>query len=147
MQYWIKVAGTGDNPFDRGDWATRSNDWVREYGPAAMFPKRARVSPGDRFILYAAGSHAYFGEGRIYAVSEVQTELQPSPLERWPWQVEAPILISGPRLEHCPMITDIDVERRSLRRQSHIRLNEAQGRQAEELITNAAARFGALDAL
>ena len=146
MQYWIKVAGTGDNPFDRGDWRRAATSGC---GSTALlrFPRRARVSPGDRFILFAAGSHAYFGEGRIYAVAEVQTGLQPSPRERWPWQVEAPILISGPRLEHCPMITDIDVERRSLRRQSHIRLDEVRGRQAEELITNAAARFGALDAL
>jgi len=45
MQYWIKVAGTGDNPFDRGDWATRSNEWVREYGPAAIPQAGTRV-PG-----------------------------------------------------------------------------------------------------
>jgi hypothetical protein len=53
--------------------------------------------------------------------------------------------IAGPRLEHCPRVTDIDVERSSLRRQSHIHLTERQGRRAEELIARAAERYGGLD--
>jgi hypothetical protein len=147
MGYWLKVAGTGENPFDRGDWAARHQSWRNSHGVAEMFPRRPRVTAGDRLIMYAAGSHLNFREGRIYAVQEVLSEPEPSGNERWRWQVSSRMITPGPRLEHCPTITDIDVERRSVRRQSHIRLTEDQGRRAEELISRAAEQHGGLEPL
>jgi hypothetical protein len=145
MTYWLKIAGTAKEPYDRGDWAPRHQGWRDRYGEAQMFPRRPSVTPGDRLIMYAAGSHLHFREGRIYAVEEVVSEPEPSAHARWPWQVRSRIVAAGPRLEHCPTITDIDVERRSVRRQSHIRLNGDQGQRAEALITRAAEQHGALE--
>jgi hypothetical protein len=54
------------------------------------------------------------------------------------------MLIPGPRLRSCPSIDDIDVALTSVRRQSHIRLTHAQGREAEWLISNYAERTGKL---
>lgn len=75
----------------------------------------------------------------------VSTAPEASPHPRWPWMVRTRSLIAGPRLEHCPTITDIDVERTSLRRQSHIHLTDGQGERAELLIARAAERFGGLE--
>jgi hypothetical protein len=65
-------------------------------------------------------------------------------MERWPWQVQAVMLIPGPRLPSCPTIVDIDVERRSLSQKSHNTLTDEQGRKAERLIAAAAERTGSL---
>lgn len=99
---------------------------------------------GDRLVMYAVGSPGYFEEGRFFAIYEVVSDPEPSPHPRWPWMVMAPLILSGPTLKHCPKITDIDMERRSIRQQSHIHLTPDQGRRAEELIARAAERHGAL---
>jgi hypothetical protein len=142
---WIKVAGTGDSPFDHGDWALRHRSWTREFGPVSMFPRRPRIALGDRLVVYAAGSHSRFGEGRVFSVEEVDSPApEPSPDPRWPWMVRTRVVLAGPRLEHCPRITEIGVERRSLRRHSHIHISDSQERRAEKLIAEAAAQYGAL---
>ena len=66
------------------------------------------------------------------------------PHERWPWIVKTKPLIAGPRFEHCPTITQIDVDRSSLRRQSHISLTDGQGRRAETFLAKAAENHGSL---
>jgi hypothetical protein len=145
MAYWLKVTGTGEEPFDRRDWAVRHESWRRQYGSVSMFPRRPNVKAGHRFVCYAAGSHTVFGEGRIYLVEEVVSDRpEPSPHERWNWMVRTRRLIAGPGLERCPRITEIDVERGSLRRHSHIHLTDEQGINAEKLIAQAAERHGAL---
>ncbi len=142
--FWLKVTGTGETPFLDGDWASRRRGWVREYGPVSMFPRWPRVRDGDVLIDYAAGSYRRFGEGRIYAVSEVVSDPAIGPHERWKVLVETRTLVTGPRLEQCPTIADIGVRRRSLSRHSHIRLSEEQGRRAHELIERAAREHGSL---
>jgi hypothetical protein len=102
-----------------------------------MFPRRPRVYGGDRLVLYAVGSHLRFGEGRIFALEEVVSEEpEPSGHVRWTWQVRTRLLIAGPRLESCPTLADIEVERRSLGRHSHIRLPLYLGRRAERLLAH-----------
>ena len=64
MRYWLKVSGTREDPFD-ADWQARDN------GVRSFFKRRPIISQGDRLVLYAAGSPARFGAGRIYAVVEV----------------------------------------------------------------------------
>ena len=109
-----------------------------------MFPRWPRIAAGDRLVDYAVGSHHAFGEGRIFAVAEVLSDPEPSPHERWPVQVRTLRLLAGPSLGFCPTIADIGVSRRSLGRHSHIRLTSEQGQRAEELIAEAAERFGSL---
>jgi hypothetical protein len=144
MSYWLKINGTGDSPFVDGDWYRRRQRWVGDYGQVSMFPRVPSIEPGDRLIEYAAGSARYFGEGRLFAVSEAVSDPEPSPHERWPVQVRTRTLVAGPRLEYCPSVDDIGVMLRSLGRHSHIRLTEDQGREAEELIAAAAREFGSL---
>ena len=86
-------------------------------------------------MLYAAGSAAAFGAGRLFAIEEVLSEEpEPSGHERWPWRLHTRMLISVPLLSHCPTLDEIGVVARSLGRHSHIRLPDAQGRRAEELM-------------
>jgi hypothetical protein len=72
----------------------------------------------------------------------VLTDPEPSGHPRWGWQVRVRLLIAGPRLEHCPTLAEVEVDRRSLGRHSHIRLRF--GHRAEVLIQRAADRYGAL---
>jgi len=84
---------------------------------------------GDRLIFYAAGSAKAFGEGRVYAVAEVLSDKpEPSQHERWPWLVRSRILSGVPLLSQAPTLSDIGVSPKSVRRQSHIRLSDEQGR-------------------
>ena len=138
------MSGTAANPYDDGDWRRRREAFHREHGEVSMFPRVPSVAAGDRLIDYAVGSYRNFGEGRIFAVSEVLSDPEPSQSERWPVQVRTRTLIAGPRLEYCPSIDEIGVMRRSLGRHSHIRLSDDQGRAAEELIAATAAEFGSL---
>jgi hypothetical protein len=144
LRYWLKLNGTGNRPYLKGDWAARRAPWVREHGEVSMFPRVPRIAAGDRLVEYAVGSHREFGEGRIFAVAEVLSDPEPSPHERWPVQVRTRTLIAGPALGYCPTITDIGVMRRSLGRHSHIRLTREQGEHATELIAEAAEQFGSL---
>lgn len=63
---------------------------------------------------------------------------------RRPWQVRSRMLVPGPRLPSCATIDDIDVTQTSLRRQSHISLDENRGSEAERLIARAAERAGSV---
>jgi hypothetical protein len=54
------------------------------------------------------------------------------------------MLVPGPRLPSCPTIDDIDVAHTSLKRQSHISLDEDRGKEAERLIARAAKRAGSV---
>jgi hypothetical protein len=111
-----------------------------------MFPRRPSVDVGDRMVLYAVGSAGQFRTGRIYAVLGVTSKPEPSPHDRWPWQVQTEMLIPGPRLPGCPSIDDIDVQPRSLSRHSHIAITDEQGREAERLIARAAEKAGSVGA-
>jgi hypothetical protein len=144
VRYWLKLNGTGDRPYTTGDWAARRAPWVLEHGEVSMFPRVPRIEAGDRLVEYAVGSHHEFGEGRIFAVSDVISDPGPSPHHRWPVQVRTRTLIAGPALGFCPTIADIGVMRRSLGRHSHIRLTQKQGERAEQLIAETAEQFGSL---
>ena len=143
MDYWIKSAGTADDPVP-ANWYSWGRNSLGGFGDPTMFSRRPAVRQDDRLVFYAVGSAARFKVGRIFAVVEVSSEPEPSGHERWPWQVFSRMLVPGPRLPTCPSIDDIDVALTSLRRQSHISLTDDQGREAERLIDNAAQRAGTL---
>jgi hypothetical protein len=95
-------------------------------------------------VVYAAGSGAVYGEGRIFAIQEVvSAEPEPSGHERWKWQHTVRTLVSVPRLSHAPTLWQIGVAARSLSQHSHISLTEEQGERAEALIRRYAAEFAA----
>jgi hypothetical protein len=142
-RYWIKNAGTVDEPVP-ADWYRWGKNPEGAFGDPNLFSRRPTVEPGDRLVFYAVGSAAQFKTGRIFAVVEVTSEPEPSGHDRWPWQVRSRMLVPGPRLPNCPTIDDIDVAQTSLRRQSHISLDEARGKEAERLIARAAERAGSV---
>jgi hypothetical protein len=133
-KWWIKVAGSSQRPFTRDDWEPLSE--------RSLFPRRPSIRGGDRLVVYAAGSGAVYGEGRIFAVQEVVSDVpEPSGHERWKWQLHVRELVSVPRLSHAPTLWQIGVAARSLSQHSHIALTPEQGRTAEELIRRYAAEF------
>jgi hypothetical protein len=134
-RYWLKVAGTAARPFVQDRWRVRYGAWRAEHGNGSLFPRRPAIRRGDRLVVYAAGSAAAFGEGRLFAVEEVVSdEPEPSGHERWPWRLRTRELASVPLLSHAATLSEIGVTPRSLGRHSHIRLADEQGRRAEELI-------------
>lgn len=133
MRYWIAVAGTAQRPVEN-HWRSRQARWEGNQGNVHMFRSRPRIRVGDRLVMYASGSPGRFGAGRFFAVREVVSEPQPSGHERWPWKLSVREIVGGPELERCPTLEQIDVEAKSVRRQSHIRLDESAGVFAEELL-------------
>jgi hypothetical protein len=142
MQYWLKVGGTGAAPITDPDWYAVSRRWGEKHGHFSGFAKRPSVEPGDRFVLYAAGSGRVFGAPRVYAVEEVLSEPQPSGHDRWNWGVQTRLAVPGPLLTRAPTLHQIGVAPKSVRSHSHIRLSAEQGRQAEQAIRRAAERYG-----
>lgn len=146
MAYWLKVAGNSQEPFVHDDWQSRHRQWRETYGEIAAFPanrRPSRMRRGDRLVHYAAGSAERFREGRVYGVWEVlSSRPEPSPHERWPWMVRTRFLVGAPLLSVAPTLSQIGVDSKSVRRQSHIQLTREQGRRAEELISRAAGKGG-----
>ena len=135
MGYWVKVAGTGEEPFTEARRRARMERFERDGRLPSLFPRRPRIARGDRLVVYASGSAAEYGEGRIFAVEEVLShEPEPSGRERWTWMVETRILLVAPSLAAAPAIREIGVSPKSLRQHSHIRLDTEKGYRAEELI-------------
>lgn len=135
MRWWIKVAGTGAEPFDEDDWRPRRERFARDHGPGSYFPRRPSIRRGDRLVVYAAGSAARFGEGRLFAIEEVVSEEpEPSGHPRWPWRLATCELLSVPLLHMAPSLREIGVIPRSLSQHSHIRLRHDQGERAQALM-------------
>ena len=127
MPYWLKVSGTREDPLG-------ANWQASDKGVRSFFKQRPTIRRGDRLVLYAAGSPQRFGAGRIYAVVEVSDEPRQSRDKRWPWEASTVLVVAGPLLNACPTLADIEVDPKSVRRQSHIHLSDEQGVQAEELL-------------
>lgn len=139
MRYWIAVAGTLDRPLEN-HWQSRHAVWEGNRGNVQMFSSKPRIRVADRLVMYACGSPKRFGAGRFFAVREVVSDPQPSGHERWPWKLSVREVIGGPELERCPTIGELGVAAKSLRRQSHIHLDESAGVLAEELLERARTR-------
>jgi hypothetical protein len=115
VQVFLKAHGTGEHPLPER--------WLEdERGPRRLrrtgFPRRPRMVPGDRLILYASGWRVIFG------ISEVASEpLRPADApQRWPWAVDLEPLVVVPSLADAPPVEAIGVPPRSMSQHSHIRL-------------------------
>lgn len=144
MAYWLKLAGSADDPFVENDVRPRDEAWREVYGDISAFPhnKRPRIMKGDVLIVHAVGSAAKFGEGRIFAVDEVLSgEPEPSGHDRWGWSLPVRRIATAPFLSAAPTLSDIGVEPKSLAQQSHIKLRYDQGSHGEFLIRAEAERI------
>ena len=115
---FLKAHGTGRSPL-RDDWLAGGSSLV-DPGRTA-FPRRPRMAPGDRLLLYASGWRCVFGVAEV--LDEPSTDV-PSPADpqRWPWSVSVELLIVVPLLSNAPPVEAIGVSARSMSQQSHIRL-------------------------
>jgi len=115
---FLKAHGTGASPLpDR--WLS-SGSSLLDPGRTA-FPRRPRMGPGDRLVLYASGWRCVFGVAEV--VGEPSTDV-PSPADpvRWPWSVPVELLVVVAQLSDAPPVEAIGVSPRSMSQQSHIRL-------------------------
>jgi hypothetical protein len=118
LAVFLKAHGTGASPLpDR--WLAAGSSLV-DPGRSA-FPRRPRMGPGDRLLLYASGWRCVFGVAEV--LEQPSTDV-PSPADpaRWPWSVPVELLIVVAQLSNAPPVEAIGVSARSMSQQSHIRL-------------------------
>jgi len=126
--HWLKAVGHARGPL-APDWIEQRADLLRRTG----FPRRPRIVPGDRLVLYASVWR------RVFAVAEATGEPEPREHPRWPWVVEIESLLVVPVLDAAPPVEAIGVAARSMSQQSHIRLRPEHYARAVKAIASIAA--------
>jgi hypothetical protein len=126
--YWLKAVGHARGPLAE-DWLEQRPQLLRRTG----FPRRPRIVPGDRLVLYASVWRCVFG--LVEAMGE--PELRDHP--RWPWTIAIEPLLVVPVLDAAPPVEAIGVAARSMSQQSHIRLRPEHYARAVEAIASIAA--------
>ena len=130
--HWLKALG-------HARWSL-PDAWLEdERGPERLrrtgFPRRPRIEPGDRLVLYASGWKRVFA--LVEAVAPPDDE---HPLSaRWPWTVAVEPLLAIPRLENAPPVEALGIPPRSMSQQSHIRISPEQYARAVEALASVAA--------
>jgi hypothetical protein len=116
---WLKSLGTHSSRIPESGLA--SIGWVtRDVG----FPVEPSTRPGDRLVLYASGHQLIFGVVEVQLRPELDNRAAP-----WSYRVRtSPRLVlddlaRAPALDVACVGRDL---RRSIRRQSHIRLTDAE---------------------
>lgn len=132
--HWLKTLG-------RAGWSL-PDAWLEDGHTARLtrtgFPRRPRMAPGDRVVLYAAGWRCVFALAEVVA-EPVHDAVPGSPQPaRWPWSVELEPLLVVPRLQNAPPVEAIGVAARSMSQQSHIRLRPEHYARAVEAIASVA---------
>jgi hypothetical protein len=114
---FLKAHGTAAKPM--ADHWLSAGSWLVSPGRTA-FPRRPRMAPGDRLVLYASVWQ------RIFGIAEVLSEptLEDPMAARWPWSVRVELLVVVPVLSNAPPVEAIGVAPRSMSQHSHIRLEE-----------------------
>jgi len=131
---FLKAHGTGAAPIpDR--WLEHGSSLL-EPGITA-FPRRPRMAPGDRLILYASGWRRIFGIAEVLTAPTTDLSSPVNPA-RWPWSVSVELLVVVPLLANAPPVEAIGVSPRSMSQQSHIRLETRHLELAAEALTGLA---------
>jgi hypothetical protein len=125
--YWLKAIGHARGPLSER-WVDERAELLRRTG----FPRRPRMAPGDRLVLYASVWR------RVFAVAEVVGEPEPREHPRWPWTVEIETLLLVPVLDAAPPVESIGVAARSMSQQSHIRIEAGHYERAVEALASVA---------
>ena len=126
--YWLKAIGHARGPLAE-DWIEARAALLRSTG----FPRRPRIEPGDRLVLYASVWR------RVFAIVQVVGPPEPREHPRWPWTVATEPLLVVPTLDAAPPVEAIGVAARSMSQQSHIRLSEEHYERAVEAMAGVAA--------
>ena len=116
MNAWLKAHGTGRNPLP--------DAWIEDGRAGALrrtgFPRRPRMAPGDRLVMYASVWR------RVFAIAQVLGEPEPREHPRWPWTIEIETLLVVPVLDAAPPVEAIGVAARSMSQQSHVAITPEQ---------------------
>ncbi len=130
VQYWLKAVGHARGPLPEA-WLIDERTLMRL--TRTGFPRRPRMAPGDRLVLYASVWK------RVFGIVEVTSEpAQDNGSARWPWAVTIEPLVVVPHLENAPPIEAMGVPARSMSQQSHIHITERQYTLAVEAIGSVA---------
>ena len=128
--HWLKAVGHARGPLP-ARWIEEGRTSVLREGG---FPRRPRVSDGDRLVLYASVWRRVFGV--VVAIGKVYQVEHP----RWPWRIAVEPLLVVPDLDLAPPVEAIGVAARSMSQQSHIRLRTEHYDLAVEALASVAAR-------
>lgn len=112
---FLKAHGTGDAPM--ADHWLASGSWLVSPGRTA-FPRRPRMTSGDRLVLYASVWQRVFGVAEVLCAPTLEDPMA----ARWPWSVQVELLLVVPVLSNAPPVEAIGVAPRSMSQHSHIRL-------------------------
>lgn len=127
-RHWLKAVGHARGPLPER--------WVEDGRVGVLaragFPRRPRIVPGDRLVLYASVWKRVFGI--VEAIGEPETDDHP----RWPWKIPIEPLLVVPRLEDAPPVEAIGVAPRSMSQQSHIAITPAQYQRAVDALASIA---------
>ena len=107
--YWLKAIGHARGPL-AADGIEGRPELLRRTG----FPRRPRIVPGDRLVLYASVWRC------VFALAEVTGEPERREHPRWPWTLEIETLLVAPVLDAAPPVEAIGVAARSMSQHSHI---------------------------
>jgi hypothetical protein len=122
--HWLKAVGHARGPLPDG-WLEEGRLTVLT---RAGFPRRPRIVPGDRLVLYASVWRRIFGV--VEAVGEPEVVDHP----RWPWSIAVEPLLVVPRLSDAPPVQAAGVAPRSMSQQSHISITSSQFERAVEAL-------------
>jgi hypothetical protein len=125
--YWLKAVGHARGPL--------AEDWLQERAALLLrtgFPRRPRIAPGDRLVLYASVWR------RVFAIAEATGEPERRDHPRWPWTIAIETLLVIPVLDAAPPVEAIGVPARSMSQHSHIRIDAAHYRRAVEAMASVA---------
>ena len=126
-EYWLKAVGHARGPLPE-DWIDSRAALLRSTG----FPRRPRMRPGDRLVLYASVWR------RVFALAEVLGEPERREHPRWPWTVAIETLLVVPVLDAAPPVEAIGVAARSMSQHSHIAIGAEHYRRALDAIASVA---------
>jgi hypothetical protein len=127
VNHWLKAVGHARGPLPER-WLDERAELLRRTG----FPRRPRMAPGDRLVLYASVWRC------VFAVAEVIGDPQPREHPRWPWTIEIETFLLVPVLDAAPPIESIGVAARSMSQQSHIRIEAGHYERAVEALASVA---------
>jgi hypothetical protein len=127
--YWLKAVGHARGPLSER-WLDERPGLLHRTG----FPRRPRIEPADRLVLYASVWR------RVFAIVQVTGLPETREHPRWPWTVAIEPLLVVPILDAAPPVEAIGVAPRSMSQQSHIRLRAEHYDLAVEALASVAAR-------
>jgi EVE domain-containing protein len=112
------------------------DDWrqIKVLTQAATFRRRPSIKTGDKIVYYAAGWGLVFAAGTVTSHPYYDPEDQP-----WAWKVDVDVEMYRTFIHEGVALDGLSVDgrelTRSMRRRSHLRLSEAEYREAIRLLS------------